>query len=167
MMNIKKRQSSLSVPRWSLPSWNEDKQLLLGTGDSWGQPETKSTTKMSLETSQRKKAQNSSQFSMTLPTSHRAPMRCPITPQSPHEIPNHSLGKKSLETQVLSQKPSGMLLLLLSEPFQGSLSPSKGSLNVLNKPWLDPQSVQVSHNLTLTFFWITALELMEKTVNGN
>lgn len=159
MMNIKERRPSLSVPRWSLPSWNEDKPLLLGTGDVWGQARDQKYHKD--KPGDLTEGKGTKFLPVLSDSSYKS--------QGPHEMPNHSTGppwgaqssltgEKSLETQVLSQKQSGMLLLLLSEPFQGSLSHSRGSLNVLNKPWLDPQSVQVSYNLTLSLH--SGLELL-------
>lgn len=64
--------------------------------------------------------------------------------QGPHEMPNHSTGSREMPNHSLGKKKSWdpsfeskalqHAFVLLSEPFQGSLSPSKGSLNVLNKP---------------------------------
>lgn len=82
MMNIKERQPSLCVPRWSLPSWNEDKHLLLGPGDSRGQARDQKYHKH--EPGDLTEGKGTKFLPVLSDSSYKS--------QDPHEMTNHSTG---------------------------------------------------------------------------
>lgn len=133
-----KRKAAIALyPDGLFPPGMGTNSSLQALGMVEDRPEIKGTTKVSLETSQKEKAQNSSQFSVALTTTHKCPRRCPITHLEKSWDP-------SCESKALQHA-----FLLCQPHFRAPCHTSKEAwaLNVVNNPWLDLQSAQASHDL--------------------